>query len=117
MTIQEIQNVIDAVEDCNLKYTIRSKWMVIDIPFGKYPCVRLLIPLDIKGYRLHILFEEKCMSHFNSVGLNNPELERRDAQDYKILVLKKEDIVSSQSQIQQDLKKAFDKCVELGLVK
>ena len=114
MTVQEIQRVKDAIDSCNLKYSVRAnRWIIIKIPFCKFNCVHLLIPIDIQGYRLQLLFENGCI---NDIDISDTGFEVRVANTYKIVVLKKSNIVPDSAQIAQDLKDAYQSCKNMGLV-
>jgi hypothetical protein len=117
MTTTDVNKVKKAIDNCKLKYSIRgSNWVIIEIPFGIHECVFLLIPIDIKSYRIHILFEESCINIFDTYTNINKAPKTSIAATYKAVNIISSSIVPSQKQIELDIKAAYQACISYGLV-
>ncbi len=110
--------VKNAILACSLTSTSKN-WEIIDIPSGIYKCVHLVIPTDIKGYRLHIVFANRCSSTaISKVKKHLGSLTIVINKGYSRITLqsKNETHFPSQIQIENDLKAAIIICRSLGLI-
>lgn len=115
MTEQEIASIQNAIKTTGLNFVKFPKKIEIRFPKAKYPGIYLLIPTDLKSFKLQVYCHQTSVGFLDKLNLRGYEIGGGDL--HKTFPLKDVKGIPSEEEVIGYLDEALEKAALIGIVR